>query len=302
MPTHYRLQIEIDETTPPDGALALIVPVPPTTPHQALSKIRLPASWTASQVTDRTGVQRAMLVELPAGTHKSPIAFEMVDCGGLDPDHLTKFEHTIDLTADVLALADEMGLLERECERDRLSKIVDALAAKFQYRSGFTNHSPLTCDILTGNCLSINEAFLKLAKVAGIPSAYYIGYFFECDQPLRSKDWHCWVSTLTSQGFESWDIAHHLKRGLGGIRPALNPVPGTRFATCVGRQLTFSLPVGEMTMPHLCEPRWILDNGTSTPCQIVISLQLLAEASGRTTDIAAIDRHHANREIEELAV
>lgn len=298
----YRLNIEIDEPRPPEGAVALLVPMPPTTPHQALVNIKLPSSWRGSQVKDGTGVQRAMWVELPTLGHAGPIVFEMSDCGELNPDHMTRFEDAIHLTADVFELADKMGVRECTSDGERLRSIIDVLAAKFEYRSGFTNNSPLSCDILAGNCLSINEAFLKLAKVSSIPAAYYIGYFFEGRESLKSRDWHCWVSTLTSQGFESWDIAHHLKRGLGPVQPALNPCPGTRFATCVGRQLSFQLPVGQIVVPHLCEPRWILGDGSSQPCEILISLDVPGASLGSTADMPAIDRPHASRDVSECAV
>jgi hypothetical protein len=273
MPTQYQLKVEIDDARQPEGTYALLVPVPPVTPDQTLTNMRLDPAWSISPVVERAGVQRAVLAVMPSDAHSKPIVYELTGGGSLIHDHLTKLEHVGGLTTDVHELADEIGLQQCECESERLGKIVDSLASKFRYRSGFTNDAPLTCDFLTGNCLSINEAFLKLAKVAGIPAAYYIGYFFESDQPLKSKDWHCWVSTLTSQGFENWDIAHHLKRGLEPVLPGLNPVPGVRFATCVGRNLTFRLPVGDVTVPHLCEPRWILTDGTSKPCEVVISLQ-----------------------------
>jgi hypothetical protein len=273
MPAHHLLQIEIDEVAPPEGAIALLIPVPPTTPHQTLREARLPASWTAEALVDSTGVQRALLAEFPRGAHRQPITFALSDRGELVRGHFDRREDTARLAADVFELAEDIGLLECDGETARLRKIVDALASKFQYRSGFSNDAPLTCDVLTGNCLSINEAFLKLAKVAGIPSAYYIGYFFESEKPLKSRDWHCWVSTLGAEGFESWDIAHHLKRGLGAVRAALNPVPGVRFATSVGRNLSFRVPAGQVDVPHLCEPRWIMSNGAAVPCEVTVLLR-----------------------------
>ncbi|RZI44838.1 transglutaminase domain-containing protein [Herbaspirillum sp. HC18] len=301
MSTQYRLQIEIVEASPPAGTCALLVPVPPTTPHQTLISMKLDSSWSISPVKESTGVQHAILGDVPAGAHMKPIAYELSDSGSLVLDHLTKLQHVGSISADVHELAEDIGLQDDECEPARVRKIVDSLASKFWYRSGFTNDTPLTCDVLTGNCLSINEAFLKLAKVAGVPAAYYIGYFFEYDQPLKSKDWHCWVSTLSGQGFESWDIAHHLKRGLRTVQPALNPVPGTRFAMCVGRNLTFRLPVGDITVPHLCEPRWVLGDCTSKPCEIVISLRALTESCCDKAALPVRASYDANRDIQEFS-
>ena len=296
MPMHYQLQIEIDEINPPTGVVGLLVPVPPTTPHQTLRKVVLDPSWEAASVISSAGVQAAIYAIFPKESHQSTITFELTDAGRIDHEHFTKAEHTTrHFSDDVYALANEVGVDQCTCDTERLEKIVETLASKFQYQSGFSNNAPLTCDILTGNCLSINEAFLKLAKVANIPSAYYIGYFFESDQTLKSKDWHCWVSTLTTQGFDSWDIAHHLKRGMHDVQSGLNPVPGTRFATCVGRNLVFQLPVGQVTVPHLCEPRWIFEDGGSKPCEIKITLRVCAEMSNGETDISASKPVHAGR-------
>ncbi len=56
-------------------------------------------------------------------------------------------------------------------ERERLRRIVDCISAKFQYQHDFRSDEPLTCDLLTGNCLDINAALVKLLRLAGIRHA-----------------------------------------------------------------------------------------------------------------------------------
>jgi hypothetical protein len=157
-------------------------------------------------------------------------------------------------------------------QNQMLLRIVDCISRKFNYQSGFRNDEPLTCNVLTGNCLSINSALISLARLANVKTAYYIGYFFENGRrSLVTDDWHCWVSTLTSRGYESWDIAHHLKREMRRLGPALNPIPGVRFAMSVGRNLAFSLPFTRLDVEHLCEPRWVFHDNHSQRCRVRVT-------------------------------
>ncbi len=281
MASRYQLQIEVDEANAPEYVAGMLIPIPPNTPHQTLEKVELDRSWKPLRVTAEGSAQSAWSVTFPEGSHQSAITYEMTDVGDLNLAHFTAAPRMgLQLSNDALELS-SMG--------ERLNKIVGSLASKFRYQSGFTNEAPLTCDILSGNCLSINEAFLQLTQIAEIPAAYYIGYFFESDQRLKSSDWHCWISTLTNQRFENWDIAHHLKRGISDVQAGLNPVTGTRFATSVGRHLKFELPSGHTVVPHLCEPRWVWQNGISKPCEVRISLRRLPSSICEERVVAGVE-------------
>jgi hypothetical protein len=306
MHTQFKLQIEIVDTQVPDGAEGILVPMPPTTPHQQLKKLVFDPTWSTSVVKSQSGVQSAIFAAVTNRAQLAPIEMHMVDSGVLDNTHFTDAVCKNGIAQqDALQLAGELELSLCCNEMEQLDAIVDSLANKFQYQSGYTNDAPLTCDLLTGNCLSINDAFLKMTQVADIPSVYYIGYFFQSEQPLNSKDWHCWVSTLTTRGYENWDIAHHLKRGLRDIQPGLNPVPGIRFATSVGRDLVFRLPFADVSVPHLCEPRWVFKDGASKKCEVRVSLAKLAdvpeaESFDELTDMALAQREAAISKISNF--
>jgi hypothetical protein len=58
------------------------------------------------------------------------------------------------------------------------------------------------------------------------------------------------VSTVTNDGYQSWDIAHHLKRHLGQSQPSLNQIAVMRVAMSTGWDLTCKLPGVRVEIPH----------------------------------------------------
>ena len=270
MPNRYRLRVQIDEERRPAGAAGLLLPLPPTTPHQKMTRVTLDPTWSAMGCPAQEHGQLALFATFPGTTIGRPIEFEMTDIGHADTGHFSLAAEGYELGEDVKQAFGELHVGAEQ--QQTLLRIVDCIARKFNYQSGFRNNAPLTCNVLTGNCLSIKTALIAFAQLAGIKTAYYVGYFFENGRStLTTDDWHCWVSTLTSRGYESWDIAHHLKRGLRPIGPALNPIPGVRFAMSIGRNLVFRLPFTPLKVAHLCEPRWVFDDNRSEGCRVRVT-------------------------------
>jgi hypothetical protein len=271
MPTRYRFQVQIDEDQPPN-ATGLLVPLPPTTPHQEMTCMTLDPTWSATLCTAEGGVQSAFFANFPSRTLDRPIEFEMVDSGHIiEEQFYPPGGRGSEPGEDVRQVFSDLRL---EADQDQaLLHIVECISQRFTYQSDCRNDAPLTCDVVTGNCLTINAALIGLARLANIKTAYYMGYFFEDERwrALAIDDRHCWVSTLTPRGYESWDIAHHLKRGLRCVGPALNPIPGVRFAMSVGRDLVFELPVTRLEVRHLCEPRWVFHGNHSQRCQVRVT-------------------------------
>jgi Transglutaminase-like superfamily len=269
MPNRYRLRVQIDEDQPPTGAAGLLVPLPPTTPHQEMMRVAIDPTWSATHCAAQGGVQLALFASFPSRSLGSPIEFEMLDSGHLIEEQFSPTGS--EPGEDVKQVFSDLHL---DTDQDQaLLRIVECISQKFNYQSDFRNDTPLTCDIVTGNCLSINAALIGLARLSNIKTAYYMGYFFEDGRrrTLAIDDRHCWVSTLTPGGYESWDIAHRLKRGLRSAGPALNPIPGVRFAMSVGRDLVFDLPVTRLEVGHLCEPRWVFPENRSQRCQVRVT-------------------------------
>jgi hypothetical protein len=275
MANRYRLRVQIDEERPPAGAAGLLLPLPPTTPYQEMTHVTLDPTWSAVECAAHEHGLLALFATFPGATIGSPIEFEMTDIGHANNAHFSLAAEGREPGEDVKQAFAELHVGAEQ--QQTLRQIVDCIGRKFTYHSGLRNDAPLTCNVLTGNCLSINTALIALAELAGIKTAYYIGYFFENGWPtLTTDDWHCWVSTLTSCGYESWDIAHHLKRGLRPIGPALNPIPGVRFAMSIGRNMVFRLPFRHLKVAHLCEPRWVFDGNRSESCRVRVTADPLS--------------------------
>ncbi len=272
--TKYRLTtLILDQSLPPD-AVSLVLPVPPSTADQRSIGMLLPCHWKHQELQATNVPQSALFVDVDSLVSSDSFAVDITIPDGqvtnshFEPHDIACFKPRPD-ALDVYHGHDFSSMTEAT----RLTEIVRCVANKFHYQHGVNSDLPLTCDLLTGNCLDINTAFIQLLRAGNIKNAYYIGYFFRADQPLVNDDWHCWVDTLSSQGYENWDIAHYLKQDLTEIAPALNPIPGMRFAMSTGRDLLFERDFATVRFAHLCEPRWLLKDGSSRQCNISVAAE-----------------------------
>lgn len=132
---------------------------------------------------------------------------------------------------------------------------------------------PLLTRLTKGSCQDINTFLISSLYAAGIKSTYYSGYFFQTGKPQSANWFHCWISTLINGEQQDWDIAHHMKHGVASVGPALNPVPGKRFALSYGRGLTFSMGNGfEAVIAQLGQPVWVYADGEHVPAGATATL------------------------------
>jgi hypothetical protein len=270
----FRLTTELAQAPPPAAAVSLAIPVPPTTANQVVDEMRLPFRWSQRERTALNVAQSAVFVDGVAALPGSSFDVDIViPQGRAAEEHFVAYTApSLEPTADAQELYEAHRFAELP-EGERLGALLECVARKFRYQHGVNSGLPLTCDLLTGNCLDINAAFVRLLRLAGIRNAYYIGYFFEAGRPLVSDDWHCWVDTISTRGYENWDIAHYLKRSRTIVAPALNPIEGIRFAMSAGRDLRFDCSGFEVVMPHLCEPRWVMQDGRTRKCPVTVTAQ-----------------------------
>jgi len=285
MKSNYRLSVEICDEQRPASAVGILLAIPPTTPHQEVLGVTVDPTWSVEPIAALNGAQRAYLASFPGQTWRSGFAFDLFDGGSLVEEHFaTPNPVDADPGDDARELAVDLSLSNGDSHGEKLLRIIDCVSQKFKYQSGYHNNEALTCNVLTGNCLSINSAIMKLARLADVRHAYYIGFYFRDERSLSADDWHCWIGTLTERGYESWDVAHQLKRGGGErIKAGLNPVPGRRFAMSVGRDLVFELPIGRVIVPHLCGPRWIFSDGSSERCMVRVTLKPISRSPSHAT-------------------
>lgn len=101
---------------------------------------------------------------------------------------------------------------------------------KVKFNAGMDQVPFLSCGLAEGSCVDINTYLVASLRAAGYEAAYFYGFFFPQERGGMTDDGHCWVTTRLDGALQHWDIAHHLKAGLGATRPALNPRPGQRVA------------------------------------------------------------------------
>jgi hypothetical protein len=269
----YRLTTQILDKALPEGAAGIVLPVPPSTATQKFHTLLLSHRWQWQEWQAINVPQKAVFVESAHGILEEPFVADIsIPCCEVDEAHFLPYAiPSLEPGSDAREWyeSEQIGVVQSDAER--LAKILNCIAAKFNYQHGVNSGLPLTCNVLTGNCLDINAAFIKLLRLAEIRNCYYIGYFFEQGKPLTNDDWHCWVDTISSRGYENWDIAHYLKRCQSDILPALNPIEGIRFAMGTGRDLRFDGGFAQVAAPHLCEPRWVFPDGSTRQCRIAVS-------------------------------
>lgn len=112
----------------------------------------------------------------------------------------------------------------------------------------------LSCGLTPGSCVDINTYLVASLRAAGYEAGYFYGYFFPEHRGGMTDDGHCWVVTRHQGEVLEWDIAHHLKAGLGPTRAGLNPRPGERVALTHSMGHHYALPTGAVALKLLGEP------------------------------------------------
>lgn len=263
-----RFQLTVDESAPV-GAIGLLLPVPPETHFQQLLSARLlNAGDEVTLAHDAQHGQAAFVVKTPGAAliNKPRVEYQIaLREGAANPRHYRLAGGaSLAIGEDVLGCDERIFAgMSHISQHDRLRIVVDYLAEHFDYihHEDELNRAVLSCSHLRGDCLDINTALMKLLGLHDVESAYYIGCYFERGGAPSVDDWHCWVSTRID-GIQDWDIAHHIKRRLGSVEPALNPVAGTRFALSCGRDLAFEHGGQCWTISHLGAPIWLLADGS----------------------------------------
>lgn len=127
----------------------------------------------------------------------------------------------------------------------------------------------LACGTTPGSCIDINTYLIASLRAAGFEAGYVYGYFFPHERDGQTHDMHCWVITRHHGEILEWDVAHHMKAGLGNTRPGLNPRPGHRIA--LGHSLGHRYHTGAgqtIDLKLLAGPLALSASGSWDKCQL----------------------------------
>jgi hypothetical protein len=264
MSSTVEVAVALDKPTWREGAVGLLLPIPPSTPHQRLVEWQLPKGWVWQALRAENREQGAAWVtkadDLSA---ESRYWFAEVK-NQPEPHHYQPYVNRFTALPEGLrAKVQELAGMQIS-EREKVQQLASYVASRFIYNpTPSTGAFPdVACDIKQGNCLDINTVFLSMLHGLGIRSSYDIGYYFkgsdkECD------GWHCWVSLIADGEHQDWDIPHILKFNVTPFAEGLNPAPGRRVCMSRGRGSRFRAGAVEVEISHFCRPRWVMPDGTT---------------------------------------
>jgi transglutaminase-like putative cysteine protease len=163
--------------------------------------------------------------------------------------------------------ADDLAQTSREVARAAggglagIAALVAEAEARFAYahpehrfNDGTEAVPYLACGTTPGSCVDINTYLVASLRAAGFEAGYVYGYFFPAEKGGVTHDMHCWVVTRQGGEMQHWDIAHHMKAGLGPTRPGLNPHPGWRVALGHSMGHAYGQGAGAVRLKLLAEP------------------------------------------------
>ncbi len=267
-------QIEVTVARKPGAQL--LVPVGIETPQSCIARLDVAGGVQRSVMEHNTG-QKLLLVAPDADQIR--FTYHFLEVGGSYPEAMF-VPHDSRFTRAAEGLLDEVSEIAPDATGlERARAIACATAEKFTYghpEDRFTDgldHVPaIGCGLTEGSCTDINTYFIASLRAAGFETGYVVGYFFPAEKVDHCEDMHCWVATRIGGETQEWDIAHHLKLGTRDIHPGLNPKPGFRAA--VGHSMGLTVhELGFEDVKLLCEPTWLLPDGTGDRADLEIRLK-----------------------------
>lgn len=253
------------------GHCALLVPVPPDTWHQRFEDFAVTGARWIEALTAQRSEQQALWL-MPEGRDPIVVRFGFGEGVGQAPAWFWDLPAT-----RVTTPSPELSRLAQEIAGNTpdTDAAVEALVAEAEQRFRYDHPAPeekfnyghdsipvLACGLTPGSCVDINTWLIGALRAIGVEVAYLAGHVFPHGQSEIDTGGHCWLATRVSGEVRFWDVAHHLRFGLGPTRPALDPVPGRRVTLSAGRCLAFALDDGSAAfLDHFYDAYWITESG-----------------------------------------
>ena len=251
----------------------ILVPAGTETPHDRVAGVRV----EGAEITDHAaaeGLGLGALLARPTGPRVTVIYSVAPSAASVYPEAAFRprpNRHTT--AANELATASRGIAARAGGGRAAIEALVAEAESRFAYThpeirftDGLDAVPHLSCGLTPGSCVDINTYLVASLRAAGIEAGYLVGYFFPEERGGATHDMHCWVVTRAGGEILEWDIAHHIKAGLGPTRAGLNPRPGRRVAVGHSMGHAYDLPEGRVETKLLAEPVRI-ENGTVHPIE-----------------------------------
>lgn len=261
-----QLSVDISELQVGD---ALLAPVGITTPQHQVQSLWANGVCVVEMLREPHLELAAVRLEATAEQAQLTWAINEARTGSVYPEAAFRPSHSAYHQA-----ADELAEYSREVAaragggRAGIAALVAEAENRFAYAhpdvrftDGLDQIPYLSCGTTPGSCIDINAYLMASLHAAGYEAGYFFGYFFPAENNGWARDHHCWVVTRCQGEVLEWDIAHHLKAGLGPTQPGLNPRPGWRVALGHTMGHVYPTALGEASVRLLAEPHRITTEG-----------------------------------------
>jgi hypothetical protein len=282
----------LDVAVSADGGDPILVPAGTVAPHRAVRGVSVTGGRVQTVLTEADLGLSALLITPEAET--VTLHYDLVEkpSGGAYPEAAFIPRNTTHTRAAAeLARASRDIAARAGGGRAGIEALVAEAEARFAYghpESRFTDGEDavpyLSCGLTEGSCVDINTYLVASLRAAGYEAAYFYGYFFPEERGGFTDDGHCWVVTRHDGQTLEWDIAHHIKAGLGPTRPALNPRPGERVAVTHSMDHWYHTSGRDFAVKILGEPLRVRAGGQLAFCAYAARL---GQAPGATATFAA---------------
>jgi len=265
--------LDIEIAGPLDNLI--LAPTGTTTCHQAVTRLTVTGGRIVAMATEADlGLGAAVIAPEGPGPVRLRYAVADAPSGAGYPEAAFRRRDNRHTRA-AAALAEASRVIARDAGGGRagIEALVAEAEARFEYAhperrftDGMDAIPHLSCGLTPGSCVDINTYLVGSLRSAGYEAAYLYGYFFPQERGGMTDDGHCWVATRHDGEILEWDIAHHIKAGLGPTQPGLNPRPGERVAVSHSmghlydlgdRTVSLKLLGEPMRLPPGGEPKWL---------------------------------------------
>jgi CBS domain-containing protein len=270
----------------------ILAPVGTATPHHAVTGLEVTGGRIVKVVTETDLALGAVLVQPEGGPVRLSYAVETAAPDASYPEAAFRLRDNR-YTRAAVALAEASRAIAQAAGFGRAG--IEALVAEAESRFAYDHPEQrftdgldavpyLSCGLTPGSCVDINTYLVASLRSAGYEAAYLYGYFFPQERGGMTNDGHCWVATRHDGEILEWDVAHHLKAGLGPTRPGLNPRPGERVAVTHSMGHRYDLGHRTVGLKLLGEPMRLSEQGE--PDWLTLMARLSPESGARQPELA----------------
>ncbi|HUO84131.1 MAG TPA: transglutaminase domain-containing protein [Thermoanaerobaculia bacterium] len=254
----------IEEIPPGLPELTVWIPLPHSSPHQAVSNLRVesPFAWKRGVdaqygndylYTTIENPPETISVSLRFDVERRYVLFDRLVSGDVRQEDLRRNlrpDRLVTISPRIRAIA------EREARGKE--DVVDQARAMYDYVLGTMQYDKKTpgwgrgdseraCDVKAGNCTDFHSLFISLARARSIPARFIIGFPLVADRRQKTSAYHCWAEFFVEEkGWVPVDISEASKTRDPAVHNFLfGNLDYDRVAFTVGRDLVLDPPTAE---------------------------------------------------------